>query len=150
MKSIKDVMTPSCQWVSPEANVAEAAKIMRDSDVGFLPVGENDRLIGTITDRDITIRVVASKRDAAEVSVREAMSKKLLYCYDDQTADEICQNMAAMQVKRLPVVNRAKRLVGVVSFADLAKAATPTTFANAENQIVTKPQKTGIRAANAA
>lgn len=150
MKTIKDVMTPSCQWISPEASVNEAAKTMRDSDIGFLPVGENDRLIGTITDRDIVTRVVASKRDSAEVSVRDAMSKKLLYCYDDQTADEIAQNMAAMQIRRLPVVNRAKRLVGAVSFADLAVAATPTIFANAQKQIVTKPVKTGIRAANAA
>jgi CBS domain-containing protein len=150
MKTIKDVMTPSCQWVSPEASVSEAAKIMRESDVGFLPVGENDRLIGTLTDRDIVTRVVASKKDASEVSVRDAMSKKLLYCYDDQTVDEICQNMAAMQIRRLPVVNRAKRLVGVVSFPDLAKAATPTTFANAEKQIASKPQKTGVKAANAA
>lgn len=150
MKTIKDIMTPSCQWISPEASVTEAAKTMRDSDVGFLPVGENDRLIGTLTDRDIVTRVVASKKDAAEVSVRDAMSKKLLYCYDDQSTDEIAQNMAAMQVKRLPVVNRAKRLVGIVSFADLAAAATPTVFTNAQKQIAAKPAKTGIKPANAA
>lgn len=150
MPTIKDIMTPSCKWISPEASVCDAAKIMRDEDVGFLPVGENDRLIGTITDRDITIRVVASKRDASELSVRDAMSKKLLYCFDDQDVDSIAQNMAAMQVRRLPVVNRAKRLVGTVSFADLARAAAPTTYTNAQKQIASKPVKVGIRAANVA
>ena len=150
MATIKDIMTPGCKWISPEASIADAAKLMRDDDVGFLPVGENDRLIGTLTDRDIVTRVVASRRDATEISVRDAMSKKLLYCFDDQDVDAITQNMAAMQVRRLPVVNRAKRLVGTVSFADLARAATPTTYTNAQKQIAAKPVKIGIRAANIA
>lgn len=150
MKTIKDIMTPECVWVSPEANVADAAKIMRDKDIGFLPVGENDRLIGTLTDRDIVTRVVATKRDATEISVRDAMSKKVYYCYDDQDVDAATQNMAAMQVRRLPVVNRAKRLVGMVSFADLAAAATAVTFLNAQKQIAAKPAKQAIKPANVA
>jgi CBS domain-containing protein len=112
---------------------------MRDHDIGFLPVGENDRLIGTLTDRDIVIRVVASRKDPVDVPVSEAMSKKLFYCFDDQSIDEICQNMASMQVLRMPVVNRAKRLVGAVSFTDLAKAATATVYCNAKKQIGSAP-----------
>lgn len=150
MSVIKDVMTEGCVWISPEASVADAAKLMRDEDIGFLPVGENDRLIGTLTDRDIVIRVVASKREAGEISVRDAMSKKVCYCFDDQEIDGVVQNMAAMQVRRLPVVNRAKRLVGAVSFADLAGVATPGVFAAAEKQIAAKAAKVGIRAANLA
>ncbi len=150
MTFIRDIMTTTCTWVSPEISIAGAAKIMRDQDIGCVPVGENDRLIGTLTDRDIVIRVIASKRDATEIPVRDAMSKKLLYCFDDQTADEIVQNMAAMQIRRLPVVNRQKRLVGMVSFADLAKAATPDLYAKAQAQIVSKPQKVGIKAVNQA
>jgi len=150
MTFIKDTMTATCTWVSPEISVADAAKIMRDLDIGCVPVGENDRLIGALTDRDIVTRVIASKRDATEIPVRDAMSKKLLYCFEDQTVDEIVQNMAAMQIRRLPVVNRQKRLVGMVSFADLAKAATPDLYAKAQAQIVSKPQKVGIKAANQA
>jgi CBS domain-containing protein len=150
MTFIKDTMTATCTWVSPEISVADAAKIMRDLDIGCVPVGENDRLIGTLTDRDIVTRVIASKRDATEIPVRDAMSKKLLYCFEDQTVDDIVQNMAAMQIRRLPVVNRQKRLVGMVSFADLAKAATPDLYAKAQAQIAAKPQKVGIKAANQA
>lgn len=149
-KTIAFVMTPACLWVSPETSVADAAKMMRDQDIGFLPVAENDRLIGTLTDRDIVIRIVASKREATEIPVRDAMTKKVYYCFDDQDIDAVTQNMAAMQVRRLPVVNRRKRLAGMVSFADLARAATPQVFVNAEKQITAKPVKTAIKAANMA
>ncbi len=135
MKTIKDIMTPNCTWVSPETTIVDAAKKMRDQDIGFLAVGENDRLIGTLTDRDVATRVVAANKDAAELCVRDVMSKKLYYCFDDLDADAVAQNMAAMQVKRFPVVNRAKRLVGTVSFADLATAASAQTFTNAQKQI---------------
>ncbi len=149
-QTIETVMTPTCTWVSPEMSVADAAKKMRDLDIGFLPVAENDRLIGTLTDRDIVARIVAARRDATEIPVRDAMTKKVYYCFDDQLVDAVTQNMAAMQVRRLPVVNRQKRLVGIVSFADLARAATPVVFVNAEKQITQKPQKTAIKPANVA
>lgn len=150
MPTVKDVMTPSCKWISPESSLADAAKLMKDEDIGFLAVGEHDRLIGTLTDRDIVTRLVASKRDAYELPVRDAMSKKLFYCFDDQDIDAATQNMATMQIRRLPVVNRAKRLVGVVSLSDLAKYASPTVFTNAFKQICSKPAKIGIRPANIA
>jgi predicted transcriptional regulator len=148
--TITTIMTPTCSWVSPETSVADAAKMMRDQDIGFLPVAENDRLIGTLTDRDIVIRMVAARRDPTEIPVRDAMTKKIYYCFDDQDIDAVTQNMAAMQVRRLPVVNRQKRLVGTISFADLARTATPTVFTNAFKQITTKSTKTAIKAANVA
>ena len=143
-------MTNHCTWVSPEASVADAAKVMREHDIGFLPVAEHDRLIGTLTDRDIVTRVVAYKKDPTEISVRDAMSKKVYYAYDDQEIDACAKNMSAMQVKRLPVVNRQKRLVGTVSFADLAVDCTPQVYTQASAQITAKPAKVGIKPANVA
>ena len=89
MAQIKDVMTPNCQWVAPEASIAQAAQAMRDQDIGFLPVGENDRLIGMITDRDIAIRSAAAGQNPSQATVREAMTEKTYYCYDDQDVEEI-------------------------------------------------------------
>lgn len=120
---VKDVMSKSFNWVPPEATLAEAAQIMKDQDIGFLPVGEEDRLIGTLTDRDITIRAVADNLDASS-SVKDVMTSKVMYCYDDQSVDEICSNMADVKVRRLPVVNRNKRLVGTVSLGDLSQKQT--------------------------
>jgi CBS domain-containing protein len=108
-------------------------------------VGENDKLVGTITDRDIAMKIVASDKDASSTSVRDCMNKKMYYCYDDQSVDEVCKNMAEMQVSRMPVVNRAKRLVGVVSYADLSAAATPSVFTTAQQ--VLKSVAAGKKAA---
>jgi CBS domain-containing protein len=120
---IKQVMTPDVTVVGPTTAISEIAKKMRDEDIGATPVVENERLIGVVTDRDIVIRVVAAERDSGSATARDAMSAKLLYCFDDQSVQEVLANMGANQVRRLPVVNREKRLVGVVSLGDLAKAA---------------------------
>lgn len=142
-RHIKDVMTSSCQWISPEASIQDAAKIMKDQDIGFLPVGENDKLIGTITDRDIAIKTAAAGQSPAAAKVRDIMTAKLYYCYDDQGVDDICQNMARMGVTRFPVVNRAKRLVGVVSYADLSASASPAVYIESEKQLksISAPKK---------
>ena len=118
---IKDIMSNNCDWIAPESTLAEAAQAMKDKDIGFLPIGENDRLIGVVTDRDITTRAVADNLDAA-VQVRDVMTPKVMYCYDDQSVNEICENMADIKVRRLPVVNRDKRLIGTVSLGDLSQA----------------------------
>jgi len=102
--------------------VSEIAQKMRDGDFGILPIEENDRLIGMVTDRDIAIRAVASGRDLARTKAREIMSEKILYCYDDQSLDQVAQNLGENQVHRLPVLNRHKKLVGILSLGDLAKA----------------------------
>jgi CBS domain-containing protein len=117
---IKDCMTKDVELIAPSATILEAARSMRDGDFGLLPVGENDRLIGMITDRDITIRAVAEGMDPAGTQVRDCMSSKVLYCFEDQDTDDVARNMGANQVRRLPVLNREKRLVGIVSLGDLA------------------------------
>src|SRR3546814_2846375 len=93
--------------------------MMADIDTGFLPVADNDRLIGIVTDRDIAIRGVAAGR-RPEASIREVMSDEVKYCFDDQDVDDVLENMGDIQVRRLPVVDRDKRLVGIVSITDLA------------------------------
>ena len=121
---IQDIMTLECKWISPDTTIAEAARIMRDKDFGFLPVGDPDKqkLIGTVTDRDITIRCIAQGADPQTQTVKEIMTDSLFYCFDDQKVEEVCDNMREVRVRRFPVVNRAKRLVGVVSFGDISQA----------------------------
>lgn len=118
---IKDTMTRNVRTISPTSTIREAAKLMIDIDAGSLPVAENDRLVGMLTDRDIAVRAVAAGK-GPETTVGEAMSPEVLYCYDDQDVDEVCENMADVQVRRLPVVSRDKKLVGIVSLGDLANA----------------------------
>ena len=124
-QNIQDIMSENCQWGARNMTVAEAAKLMQQNDFGFLPVGctEQDKLVGTVTDRDITINCVAQGKNPAETRLDDIMTEKLYYCYSDQPVQEVCDNMAKIRVRRLPVVNRDKRLVGVVSFGDVAQAA---------------------------
>jgi CBS domain-containing protein len=117
---IREIMTPDVELVRPDDTVQTAAKMMADYDVGSLPVGENDRLVGMITDRDITIRGVAEARDPAKTTVRDVMSNRVLYCFEDDGTGEVARKMGEWQVRRLPVLNREKRLVGIVSLGDLA------------------------------
>jgi CBS domain-containing protein len=120
---IRQVMTDKVSFVGPDTRIPEVARIMRDEDIGSTPVVEDDRLIGMVTDRDIVVRVVAEDKDPRAVTARAAMSPKILYCFDDQSVEDVLENMGDNQIRRLPVVNRDKRLVGVVSLGDLAKAA---------------------------
>ena len=119
---ISECMTKAVELAQPEMPLRQAAQKMRDGDFGFLPVVEYDKLIGVVTDRDITIRAVASGLDPDKAHVREILSEGLLYCFDDQSVEEIAENMGKNQVRRLPVLNRQKRLVGVVSLGDMARA----------------------------
>ncbi|UEM22737.1 CBS domain-containing protein [Skermanella mucosa] len=117
---IRDIMTTEVELVHPDTLLRDAAQKMRDVDTGFLPVGEDDRLVGTLTDRDITVRAVAEGHDPKVTRVREAMSDKLVYCMEDQDSSEAAELMAENDIRRLPVLNSDKRLVGVVSLGDLA------------------------------
>ena len=117
---IREVMTRDVMLADPSMPLKEAAALMRDGDFGLLPVGENDRLIGTITDRDIAIRAVAEGKDPNATTVREAMSEGIHYCFDDQSVEEAAELMGEAQIRRVPIVNRDKRLVGIVALADLA------------------------------
>jgi len=118
---VRDVMTPSAEWIDPQASIADAALKMREHDFGVLPVGDGNRLVGMITDRDMTIRAVAERRDPAKTKVADVMTESVLYCFDDQPAEDVARNMGEQRVRRLPVVNRDKRLVGIVSIGDLAQ-----------------------------
>jgi CBS domain-containing protein len=119
---IRDCMTKNVEIITPDTSVAEAAQKMRDGDFGMVPVGESDRLIGMITDRDIAIRAVAEGKDPESTKVRDVMSAKVLYCFEDQPVEEVARNMGENQVRRLPVLNREKRLIGIISLGDITKA----------------------------
>lgn len=121
---VSEAMTPDVCIANPEQSIAEAARIMAEIDAGVLPVGENDRLIGMITDRDIAIRAVAAGK-GAETPVREVMSREVKYCFEDQDTEDVAENMAEIKVRRLPVLNRGKRLVGILSLGDLAICEDP-------------------------
>lgn len=116
---VRDAMTRDVRLVRPEQTLQDAARLMAELDIGCLPVEENDRMVGMITDRDITVRAVAEGR-GPQTPVREVMSRDVKYCYDDQSVEEISRNMADIRVRRLPVVNRNKRLVGILALGDLA------------------------------
>lgn len=117
---VREIMTHEVKLADPAMTLRDAAILMRDCDCGILPVGENDRLVGTITDRDITIRAVAHGKNPNETAVGDAMSDKVRYCFDDQSVDEAAALMRHAQIRRMPVLNREKRLVGIVALADFA------------------------------
>lgn len=116
---VSECMTREVRIVDPGETLQEAARTMADIDAGFLPVGKDDRLVGIITDRDIAIRAVGAGR-APDARISDVMSQEVKYCYADDDVDDILHNMAEQQIRRLPVVDRNKRLVGIVSISDLA------------------------------
>ena len=116
---VSDCMTRGVEITNPQETIRDAARMMADCDAGALPVGENDRLVGVITDRDIAVRAVAEGK-GPDARVRDVMSAEVRYCFEDDDVDEVLRNMGELQVRRLPVLNRDKRLVGIVSLSDLA------------------------------
>lgn len=132
---VSDAMTRDVKVASPDDHIKAIAKLMADQDIGFMPVGENDRLVGTITDRDMVVRALAEGRDG-NCAVRDVMTKEVRYCYEDEDIDHVAQNMGNIQVRRLPVVSRDKRLVGVVSLADVSQAHDPEVAGIAMSGIV--------------
>jgi CBS domain-containing protein len=118
---VADVMETAVRIASPDDSVQRAAQLMREADTGILPVGEGDRLVGMVTDRDVAVRLVAEGRDPRQTRVREVMTPEIRYVFEDEDLEHVADNMAEQQLRRLPVVNRQKRLVGVISLADLAR-----------------------------
>lgn len=116
---ISEAMTRDVRLARPDQTIQDAAKLMAEIDSGALPVADGDRLIGMVTDRDLAIRAVAQGK-GPQTSVREVMSPDVKYCFDDEDTQEVAHNMADIQMRRLPVVNRDKRLVGIISLGDLA------------------------------
>ncbi|MDH5747918.1 MAG: CBS domain-containing protein [Rhodospirillales bacterium] len=118
---VKDVMTPHAEWVNPEATLVELAKTMRDENIGCLPIGENDRLIGMVTDRDIAIRGIAEGGDPKTITARDVMTKNIKWCYENDDIDDAAHLMEDNKIRRLPVLNKDKRLVGLLALGDLSQ-----------------------------
>ena len=118
---VSEAMTREVRVASPGQSIRDVARMMAESDAGAMPVGDNDRLVGMITDRDIAIRAVALGK-GPDTPVRDVMStEQVLYCYEDEQLDHVAKNMSQQQVRRLPVVNRDKRLVGIVSLGNIVQ-----------------------------
>jgi CBS domain-containing protein len=116
---VKETMSTNVRLARPDQTIREAAQAMADVDSGVLPVGENDRLVGMITDRDIAIRGIAEGK-GPDAKIRDVMSTEVRYCFDDDDVDDVLHTMSALKVRRLPVLNSDKRLVGIISLGDIA------------------------------
>ena len=127
---VRDAMSTNVKLAKPGETIREVAKTMAEIDAGVLPVGDGDRLVGMITDRDIAVRAVA-RGLGPDTSVREVMTAEVKYCFDDEDLDEVANNMADIKVRRLPVMNRNKRLVGIVSLGDIAMSEGPESAGDA-------------------
>jgi CBS domain-containing protein len=139
---VSEIMTPRVECTRPDATLREAAQMMRDLDVGPLPVcGDNDRLEGIITDRDIVIRAVSEGQDPSKIPVRDVMTPGIIYCYEDQDVSEAAQLMEENQVRRIVVLNSDKRLVGIVSLGDLAVDTHDEQLAGHTLEAVSEPAK---------
>jgi len=117
---LRDVMTTSVEVIAPDATLQAAAQKMKDWDVGMMPVCDGARLVGMLTDRDITIRATAAGRDSKTTPVREIMTMEVTYCFEDQDVEDAARLMEDKQIRRLVVLNRDKKLVGIVSLGDVA------------------------------
>lgn len=119
--NVKDVMNPETTLTTPTTSIKEAAETMSRNRIGFLPVGENDRLQGTVTDRDIVVRGISKGKDAQSTAISEVFTEELFYCRDDEAVEDVTRKMGQNQVRRLPVIDSDKRFVGVVSIGDIAQ-----------------------------
>lgn len=118
---VSEAMSRDVRIASPDETICDAAKAMAAIDAGSLPVAENDRLVGMITDRDIAVRAVG-ERKGPDTPIRDVMTKDVKFCYEDEDLDHVAANMGDIRVRRLPVMSRDKRLVGIVSLGDVAMA----------------------------
>lgn len=116
---VSEIMTRNVRVTNPNDTIQEAARVMADIDAGVIPVGDNDRLVGMLTDRDIAIRAIAEGK-GPDARVSDVMTLDVKYCFEDEEVDRVCQNLGDQQIRRIPVVNREKRLVGILSLGDLA------------------------------
>ncbi|MGZ3742486.1 MAG: CBS domain-containing protein [Pseudobdellovibrionaceae bacterium] len=118
---VNEVMKEKAAVIHFDHTVEEAAKLMEQGDFGSLPVERDGKMVGMITDRDIVVRAVAKGKDPKKTTVSECMSEGISYCYQDEDVEAIAHKMAAVQVRRLPVIDRNKKLVGIVSLSDIAR-----------------------------
>ncbi|MGE0622843.1 MAG: CBS domain-containing protein [Pseudomonadales bacterium] len=137
---INEIMTKQVDYASPQATLLDLATRMREQDVGAIPIAENDRLIGMVTDRDIVVRGVAANTSLDGLTAKEVMTDNLLWCYDNQSVDEVLANMGEQKVRRLPVINKDKQLVGMISLGDLSLHGDATATGEALKGISTHAQ----------
>jgi CBS domain-containing protein len=121
---VKEVMHKGVDWVGPDTSVTELAKLMRKDDIGAIPIGENDRLIGMVTDRDIVCKGLAEDNfDASRATVRDVMTPGIHCCREDDELAKAVRHMEALKIRRLPVINKSKRMVGILSLGDVSRSA---------------------------
>jgi len=117
---VRDILTKDPEVIRPDASICDAARKMKECDIGMLPVCDGERLVGAVTDRDLSIRAVAEGRDPNTTKVSDVMTPGIVYCFEDQELGEAAKIMEEKQIRRLPVVNRSMLLVGIVSLGDFA------------------------------
>ncbi|MDP1731007.1 MAG: CBS domain-containing protein [Devosia sp.] len=120
---VRDAMHEGVTWVEPNTSVAALARMMRDEDIGSIPIGENDRLVGMVTDRDIVCKGLADGKDVSSLTARDVMSGPIIYCRADEEVEDAVRIMEEHVVRRLPVINEDKRMVGMLSLGDIADCA---------------------------
>lgn len=120
---VRDAMHKGCEWVSPGTSLSEIARLMQANDIGAVPVGENDRLIGMVTDRDICCKGLANGFDISELTARDVMTEGIVWCSDGDDVEDAAELMEERQIRRLPVIDDNKRMVGMLSLGDLSHAA---------------------------
>jgi len=135
---VSEAMTRDVRTISPDQTLRDAARIMAEVDSGFLPVDQDDRLVGTITDRDIVLRGIGAGK-GPDTRVAEVMTGEVKYCFDDEDVAQVANNMGSQQLRRLPVVNRDKRLVGVISLGDLAASNAASRNTEAALKAISQP-----------
>lgn len=119
---VRDAMHEGCEWVSPDTKVTEIAKRMRKNDIGAVPVGDNDKLVGMVTDRDICCKGVANGHDIELLTARDVMTTGIIFCRDSDELDDAAELMESRRIRRLPVIDKNKRMVGILSLGDISHA----------------------------
>jgi len=128
---VKEMMHKGVEWVSPDTRISAIAKKMQLHDVGAIPVGENDRLVGMVTDRDLAVRGLANGKDISKLTARDVMTKGVIWCRDSDDANEAARLMETKHIRRLPVIDEKKRMVGMLSLGDISHAASQNVAAEA-------------------
>jgi CBS domain-containing protein len=121
---VKAAMHRGVEWCDPDTAIQEIAKLFREKDIGAVPIGENNRLIGMLTDRDIVSRGIAEGKDIASLKARDVMTRGIVYCFENDDIEHAVHLMEERQIRRLPVLNKEKRMVGMLSTGDISHAAT--------------------------
>jgi CBS domain-containing protein len=128
---VKEMMHKGVEWVSPDTSITAIAEMMQEGDIGAIPVGENDRLVGMVTDRDLAVRGLVKGTDISKLTAKDVMTKGVTWCRDSDSATEAARLMETKHIRRLPVIDEKKRMVGMLSLGDLSHAASQRTAVEA-------------------